>query len=52
MSRGKPTIIAVYYQGQFVYPTSIADIKPFLARMGQHIYDVSYDISLAPSHTH
>lgn len=29
-----------FYQGKFVYPSSSGDIKPFLSRMGNHIYEV------------
>jgi hypothetical protein len=30
-----------FYQGKFVYPTSVDDIRPFFHRMGTHIYEVS-----------
>ncbi|KIR81692.1 delta24(24(1))-sterol reductase [Cryptococcus gattii EJB2] len=36
-----------YYQGSFVYPTSVDDIRPFFHRMWEHIYDGAYPTKFA-----
>ncbi|OWZ69186.1 hypothetical protein AYX15_00036 [Cryptococcus neoformans] len=36
-----------YYQGSFVYPTSVDDIGPFFHRMWEHIYDGAYPTKFA-----
>jgi delta24(24(1))-sterol reductase len=36
-----------YYDGKLVHPTSIDDIKPFLHRMGQHVYDGAFPTAFA-----
>ncbi|OCF55613.1 delta24(24(1))-sterol reductase [Kwoniella mangroviensis CBS 10435] len=36
-----------FYRGKFVYPTSVDDIRPFLNKMGQHIYEGAYPTKFA-----